>query len=260
MEAGEYVFAPLKDPIRQSPEGRREEWDGKRTISNGTLLFTLKMYAEWAGLRPELISFQALRNTGVMLRLLAGESEEEVGRLRGHGNPDSTENYIRNLRRYEKKPFWANGKTARRKSRLPLHGHLKEKPEVKRMLAPPRREEVKAMSPEEGLALLREVVQALQKLTGKIAEELLPQAEDRETFMRLSRIQNRTIGQIKRMNAIFERMQGDEKEDEREQELVDHLIELEESMGFRCKKVGNGCGYRDEECKQAWYCRRLYGV
>ncbi len=78
MEAGDYVFAPVVDPLNRKPSGKAEDWNRHRPLSMDQMHFLLKRYASWAGFKPEEVTYHSLRRTALMLRIEAGDEREEL--------------------------------------------------------------------------------------------------------------------------------------------------------------------------------------
>jgi len=79
MREGDYVFAPLRDPLKMEVGSRAEDWAAGRPLSTSELLLNLKLYGRLAGVPEEKLTLMALRRTAMRLRLDEGA---EVGEMK----------------------------------------------------------------------------------------------------------------------------------------------------------------------------------
>ncbi|HSF83596.1 MAG TPA: tyrosine-type recombinase/integrase [Anaerolineales bacterium] len=78
MEAGDYVFAPVVDPLNRRPSGKAEDWNRHRPLSMDQMHFLLRRYASWAGFQPGEVTYHSLRHTALMLQIEAGDERGEL--------------------------------------------------------------------------------------------------------------------------------------------------------------------------------------
>ena len=78
MEAEDYIFAPLRDPLNRAPSGQVMDWIAERYISSHRIKRNLKIYGRRVGIPDEKLRLPTLRHTAVLLRLEAGDSLEEI--------------------------------------------------------------------------------------------------------------------------------------------------------------------------------------
>jgi len=78
MRAGDFVFAPLKEPGKADAGERAGDWLAGRAISSDQLLRMLKLYGRAAGIQEEKLTLMALQRTATRLRLEEGISLEEM--------------------------------------------------------------------------------------------------------------------------------------------------------------------------------------
>jgi integrase len=103
--SADFVFASLSDPLTV-PSGKAGDWNPQHPLSSLAALHLLKRYAHWAGLDGERVNWHAVRNTGALLRLEAGETTEGLQAFLGHSQRSKTEEYIRHLAGRQNKPLW----------------------------------------------------------------------------------------------------------------------------------------------------------
>lgn len=72
MEAGDYIFTPLIDPLREQVGDQPGAWAEGRCLSSSQILSNLKLYGRRAGIAEEKLTLMALRRTAIRLRLEAG--------------------------------------------------------------------------------------------------------------------------------------------------------------------------------------------
>jgi integrase len=98
IEAGDYVFAALAEPLLQPPiSGRAEAWKSDRPISIGQLYACLKMYATWAGLDAAKVTSPCLRHTAAALYLQRGADEADLMKFLERRTLRETRRYIGKL-------------------------------------------------------------------------------------------------------------------------------------------------------------------
>jgi site-specific recombinase XerD len=97
MREGEFIFAPLADPLRWENSGKAEEWNGSRPISEDQVLRLLKVFGRWAGLERGKLTLITLKHTAVQLRMEAGEDLEGIQHFLGRSSRADTRKYLRAL-------------------------------------------------------------------------------------------------------------------------------------------------------------------
>ena len=97
MGAGEYIFAPLKDALLQSPSGVAGDWASERPLSSSQCHKILKKYVRWAGLEGESVTMHTLRNTAAMRQVLAGGDGDAIQSFLGNKSSTATHEYLRRL-------------------------------------------------------------------------------------------------------------------------------------------------------------------
>ena len=95
--AEEHVFAPSRQPLVREARDRREDWAGERPLSSAQARRLLKLYAGWAGLKQEEITFHTLRHTAAMRMQEAGWSAEEIRTRQGRQKNKNTGVCLRRL-------------------------------------------------------------------------------------------------------------------------------------------------------------------
>ena len=78
MQAEDYIFAPLCEPLKSEATGQAGEWNAGRYLGIERLRANLKMYGRLAGIPEEKLTLPALRHTAVLLRLEAGDNLEQI--------------------------------------------------------------------------------------------------------------------------------------------------------------------------------------
>jgi site-specific recombinase XerC len=81
MNEGDYIFAPLADPLDQGPINRAEAWVKGRYLSRSQILRNLKLYGRRAGIPEEKLNLMALRRTATRLWLEANGSMDDRKKL-----------------------------------------------------------------------------------------------------------------------------------------------------------------------------------
>jgi integrase len=107
MQAGDYVFAVLKDPLNTLPSGQAGEWTQERGYSHPMLKKYLMLYCRVAGLDPVKVTFPVLFNTAIMLRVEAGDTVEQVHEFLGWQGMEHTSNRINRMVQAERLTFWS---------------------------------------------------------------------------------------------------------------------------------------------------------
>lgn len=83
IQAEEYIFAPLANPLKQGATGENRDWDGSRFLPGSDFGKHLKKFGRAAGIPAKRVSLASLRNTAIMLRKEAGANLEELMEFTG---------------------------------------------------------------------------------------------------------------------------------------------------------------------------------
>jgi site-specific recombinase XerD len=83
MQAKDYIFAPLKEPLKVEAHDRAEVWLAVKPLTSSQLLANLKLYGRLAGIDEEKLTLMALRRTATRLRLDEGASTAEMQEFLG---------------------------------------------------------------------------------------------------------------------------------------------------------------------------------
>jgi len=78
MRVGDYLFAPLVDPLKADAGRRAEDWQAGKCLSTRQILSSLKLYGGLAGIEEDKLTMMALRRTAMRLRLEEGASLGEM--------------------------------------------------------------------------------------------------------------------------------------------------------------------------------------
>jgi hypothetical protein len=76
MQAGKYIFALLREPGREAPGGKAEDWRESQPLSSTAILDSLKLYGRKVRIGEDKLTLMALRRTAIRLRMDQGESLE----------------------------------------------------------------------------------------------------------------------------------------------------------------------------------------
>jgi site-specific recombinase XerD len=94
----DYIFAPLRDPLKREARGQAGDWNPRRCLSRITIRQNLKLYGRPAGIPEEKLTLPALRHTAVKLRQEAGDNLEQIRTFLGtSAEPKVTKKYLRQL-------------------------------------------------------------------------------------------------------------------------------------------------------------------
>jgi integrase len=115
MRPHHYLFAPLKDPFGLSPSGLASDWKAERPISTQGIHLLLRKYAKAAGLEDKAVTYQALRNSSILMRLEAGDTEEEIREFLGWTNLAITKRRIKKIVKSAHEPCWSGKPPIQRK-------------------------------------------------------------------------------------------------------------------------------------------------
>jgi integrase len=97
IQPGDYLFAPQKSALRGALRGKAEEWFPDRPVSTLQLKNSLAVYAAWAGLEAEQVTFASLRHTAAALQLEQGADAEELRSFLGRSCLKDTRRYMKRL-------------------------------------------------------------------------------------------------------------------------------------------------------------------
>jgi hypothetical protein len=97
MEAGDYVFAPLKGGFLGIATGKAEEWNSRNYIEARLLLKYIQRFMQLTKIRDKKISLASLKNTAVVLRFNEGATFEELMDFTSSDSTDATSWYLRAL-------------------------------------------------------------------------------------------------------------------------------------------------------------------
>jgi len=98
IQAEDYIFAPLRDPLKSEARGQAGDWNAGRYLGIERLRANLKLYGRLAGIAEEKLTLPALRHTAVLLRLEAGDSLEQIQAFLGtEAPPRVTKAYLDHL-------------------------------------------------------------------------------------------------------------------------------------------------------------------
>jgi hypothetical protein len=106
IQAEDYIFTALADPLLKTPSGDPQEWKRDQPISADLLKFVLKRYAAAAGLRVEAVTCFTLRHTAAVLRLQAGDDAQAVQAFFGRVSLPKTRQYLERLAAQPKPDLW----------------------------------------------------------------------------------------------------------------------------------------------------------
>ena len=106
MQAEDYIFTALADPLLKAPSGDPQEWKRDQPISAALLKFVLKRYAAGGGLRVEDVTCYTLRHTAAVLRLQAGDETEAVQAFFGRVSLIKTREYLDRLAGQPRPDLW----------------------------------------------------------------------------------------------------------------------------------------------------------
>ena len=74
MQANDYIFAPLTDPLATGATGKDRDWDASKHLPARLFGYHIRRFAQKAGIPLKRVSLASLRNTAIMLRKDAGAS------------------------------------------------------------------------------------------------------------------------------------------------------------------------------------------
>jgi site-specific recombinase XerD len=97
IEAGDYIFAPLKDGFLRSATGKSEEWKSRHYIKTELLWRYMQRFMQLTKIRNKKISLASLKHTAVILRFNEGATFEELMDFTISDSTDATSWYIRAL-------------------------------------------------------------------------------------------------------------------------------------------------------------------
>ncbi len=95
----DYLFAPQREPLVGPPTGKAQDWVSDRPISQVLANKNLKIYAAWAGLDVEKVTYASLRHTAAALQLDQGMQAEQLHSFLGRSSLKDTRHYIKCLGR-----------------------------------------------------------------------------------------------------------------------------------------------------------------
>jgi len=152
-------------------------WNREEPLTRQQMLRIVRQYAEWAGIEAELVTWQTLRNTAILIRLAKGETVEQIHALLGKAEISKTRAYLKKLREKPRPIPWREGYPEEaelepyqrgRAGAQPAHG-LYAKHLLTDYLS---KEEIESIPPE-----LREVVR-LRLVEGRVMELFNEAADD----------------------------------------------------------------------------------
>lgn len=94
IQPGDYIFAPLADPLLRPASGDPADWLASHPLSTEQMLVSLKNYAAWARLDADRITFLALRHTAALLRLECGDDPAALQRFLDRSSLKSSRRYL----------------------------------------------------------------------------------------------------------------------------------------------------------------------
>ena len=98
IQPKDYVFVPLRDPLRREACGEAADWRPGRYLTSDRIKGNLKLYGRLAGITDEKLRLPVLRHTAVAVRLEAGDSWEEMREfLDSKATPEKMKAYLRQV-------------------------------------------------------------------------------------------------------------------------------------------------------------------
>ncbi len=100
IQPTDYLFAPLADPMLHSLGNEASAWNQARFISKTHLKHLAKCFARAAGLDASLVTCSVIQNTGVFLRVQAGDDVAEIQEYLGRSSAHKVRLYLDSLSPY----------------------------------------------------------------------------------------------------------------------------------------------------------------
>ena len=97
MQPGDFIFAPLKNPLLEEASGKAEEWESGRAISARQMTRHLKSFGRLAGIAEEKLTLAALLHTATLLRLEAGDDTKQIQEFLCRSSSSNTRYYLKKL-------------------------------------------------------------------------------------------------------------------------------------------------------------------
>jgi integrase len=262
IQPGDYIFAPLADPLGWEGRGTAEEWKVGKAIHVGVMNKHLKRFGRLAGIPEEKLKLTALRHTAAMLRLEAGDDPGQIQEFLGRPSLYETSNYLKRLAEMPASaPGEAPGVGEGRESRAEggtLPATEREPPHRKPGAKLKHGLYARRQPAEEMAAILAENLQGLEqeieglRLLNQGLFEMFDLAETNQERAHLAEVSGRSEARLAEMvrakKQLAERRRGEDKE----AKLRKRLEKLAHDLGSSLEEwdaPGSGEGGTDEMAK-----------
>jgi integrase len=180
MQAEDYIFVPLANPLARGATGKAEDWHADRPVNDGTMMAHIKRFGRIVGIPDYRINYQSLRHSGAMLLYDSGEELERIMEYLNNTNRKKTRRNLETLARMreveeqdklketekrgspKRNKQWARGRNEMKEGEVVKHGlsaTYLDQAEVDAILA-------------EGIEGLDQEIEALEELNEALFEKM----------------------------------------------------------------------------------------